>query len=127
MRTDKQTDPAQWDIGALIKALGALDDEARTAALSVLAHHLTVETRRLLTKTIDQAVLTRVRAVNEIEHHLTSRLHPDGLRPPEGDAALLRDIASDAARCDLMPAVKRGLVVAMRNALANAKIAVEAP
>ena len=60
-----------------------------------------------------------LRAVNEFEHHLTSRLHPAGLRPADGDTALLADIVADAARCGLTNAVKRGLVIAARNALAD--------
>ena len=30
MKTRKETDPAEWEIEALIEALGALDDKART-------------------------------------------------------------------------------------------------
>jgi len=120
MKTRKETDPAEWEIEALIEALGALDDKARTSALSVLAHHLTVEIRILLSDSpFDEKVLDRVRAVNEFEHHLTSRLHPAGLRPADGDTALLADIVADAARCGLTNAVKRGLVIAARNALAD--------
>ena len=40
MKTPKMTDPAEWEVEALIEAIGALDDEARTGALSVLAHIL---------------------------------------------------------------------------------------
>ena len=43
MKTPKMTNPAEWEVEALILAIGALDDEARTGALSVLAHYLTVE------------------------------------------------------------------------------------
>ena len=72
MKTRKETDPAEWEIEALIEALGALDDKARTSALSVLAHHLTVEIRILLSDSpFDEKVLDRVRAVNEFEHYLT--------------------------------------------------------
>jgi hypothetical protein len=127
MTTRKQTDPEKWDIDTLIESLGVLNDEARTAALSVFAHHLTVEIRVLLSvPPFDQPVLDRVRAVNEFEHHLTGRLHPAGLRPPEGDMALLHDIAADAARCGLTAAVKRSLVIAARNAIAGAKTPVPA-
>ena len=118
----KITDPAQWGIDTLIEALGGLGDKARTGALSVFAHHLTVEIRLLLSDPpFDDLVLDRVRAINEFEHHLTSRLHPDRLCSPEGDVSLLSDIAVDGARCGLGAAVKRGLVIAARNALANAK------
>jgi hypothetical protein len=120
MTARKITDPARWDIDTLIGSLGELGDKTRTGALSVFAHHLTVEIRVLLSAPpFDDEVLNRVRAVNEFEHHLTSRLHPDGLRSPEGDISLLSDIAADAARCGLGAAVKRGLVIAVRNALAN--------
>jgi hypothetical protein len=121
------TDPAKWEIEALIEALGALDEEARTGALSVLAHHLTVEIRILLSDPhLDDQVLERVRAVNEFEHHLTSRLHPAGLRSAEGDMALLADIVADAAKCGLTGAVRRGIVIAARNALAGTPKAIAA-
>ena len=127
MKTPKMTNPAEWEVEALILAIGALDDEARTGALSVLAHYLTVEIRILLSDPpFDQQVLERVRAVNEFEHHLTSRLHPAGLRPAEGDRALLADIVADAARCGLTSAVKRELVIAARNALAGTPKAIAA-
>ena len=127
MRTRRVTDPAQWEIGTLIEALGALDDKKRTGALSLLAHHLTVEIRALLSAPrIDQQVLERVRAVNEFEHHLTSRLHPDGLRSAAGDMSLLADIVGDAERCGLTSAVKRGLVIAARNALTGTAKAIAA-
>jgi hypothetical protein len=118
----RRMDPEQWDIDGLIEFIGTLDDETRTGALSVLAHHLTVEVRLLLSDPpFDQPRLDRVRAINEFEHHLTSRLHPAGLRPPEGDVALLRDIVADSARCGLTAAVKRGLATAARNAFASSK------
>lgn len=121
--TPRPTDPSRWGIDALIALLGSLDDEARTGALSVVAHHLTVEIRMLLSDPpFDQPVLDRVRAINEFEHHLTSRLHPDGSRSSEGDIALLRDIAADAARCSLTPAIRRALVIATRNALTDSKL-----
>jgi len=127
MTTRRQRDPARWDLDTLIASLGALDDEGRTGALSVFAHHLTVEVRILLSDPrFDQSVLDRVRAFNEFEHHLTSRLHPNGLRSAEGDMALLRDIAADAARCSLTPAVRRGFVIAASHALTNAKMPAEA-
>ena len=127
MTARKITDPARWDIDTLIGSVGGLGDKARTGALSVFAHHLTVEIRILLSDPpFDDQVLNRVRAVNEFEHHLTSRLHPDGLRSPEGDMSLLSDIAQDAARCGLEAAVKRGLIIAARNALANTKKTVAA-
>jgi hypothetical protein len=127
MKTHRGTDPAEWEIEALIEALGALDDQARTGALSLVAHHLTVEIRILLSDPLcDQRVLDRVRAINEFEHHLTSRLHPNGLRSGEGDMALLADIVADAARCGLTSAVKRGLVIAIRNALADTPKAIAA-
>jgi hypothetical protein len=127
MKVCKGTDPAEWETEALIKALGALDDKARTGALSLLAHHLTVEIRILLSDPLcDQRVLDRVRAVNEFEHHLTSRLHPNGLRSGEEDMVLLADIVADAARCGLTRAVKRGIVIAVRNALADTPKAIAA-
>src|SRR5271170_3737067 len=127
MTARRVIDPARWDVDTLIGSLGKLGEEARTGALSVFAHYLTVEIRTLLSDPpFDDQVLNQVRAVNEFEHHLTSRLHPDGSRSPEGDISLLSDIAADAARCGLESAVKRGLVIAARNALANAKKTVAA-
>jgi hypothetical protein len=127
MLTNKQRDPRSWDFDALIESFGVLDNEARTGALSVFAHHLTVEARTLLSEPpFNQPVLDRVRALNEFEHHLTSRLHPEGLRSAQGDTALLRDIAADAARCSLTSAIQRGLVIAVRNTLANTKLPVAA-
>ena len=122
MTAHRPKDPGQWDIDTLIESVGALDDKARAGALSVLAHHLTVETRILLSDPpFDDATLARVRAVNEFEHHLTSRLHPDGRRSPEGDISLLNDIAVDAERSGLTAAIKRGLVIAVRNAIGSNK------
>ena len=122
MTVSRRANPAEWDIEMLIEALGNLDNRARAGALSVFAHHLTVETRLLLSEgAVDQPIIDRVRTINEFEHHLTSRLHPDGLRAAEGDTSLLRDIADDAARCGLSAAVKRGLVIAVQNALLAAK------
>lgn len=122
MRARRVADPAQWETEALVEALGALDDKTRTGALSVLAHHLTVEIRMLLSDPpSDRQLLDRVRSINEFQHHLTSRLHPDELRSAEGDMALLSDIVADAERCGLLTAVKRGLVIAARNALTNTR------
>jgi hypothetical protein len=114
-------DPAQWETGALIEGISGLNAAARLGALAVFAHQMTVEIRILLSEGLpDQLTVDRVRAINEFQHQLTSRLHPDESRAPEQDKSMLRDIAADAARCGLTSAIKRGLIIAARNAFASA-------
>jgi hypothetical protein len=118
----RNTDPAEWEIGALIESVGRLPENARTAALSVLAHSLTVEIRALLLDSpFSDPVIDRVRQVNECLHHLTSRLNPFHERSPEHDVSLLSALAADAETHGLHSAMKRGLVIAVRNAIARAR------
>lgn len=114
-------DPAGWDIEALIETIGALADAPRTAALAVFAHQLTVEVRVVLDGPFPDPGFDQVRQLNEFLHHLTSRLHPAHGRSPAGDKSLLDAFAADAARTGLEKSVKRGLVVAVRNAVAKSK------
>src|ERR1700683_3384170 len=121
MTTYKIVDPAKWDIDTLIGAVGSLDEARRTAALAVLAHHLTVEIRMALDEPFPHPGLDHVRQLNEFLHHLTSRLHPTPERPSVGDKSLLDAFAADAARVGLEKGLKRGLVIAVRNAGTKAK------
>src|ERR1700694_1343086 len=115
-------DPADWEIGALVDTIGKLDQTARTGALAVLAHSLTVEIRALLVDPpFSDGVIDRVRQVNEILHHLTSRLNPNHERSSEHDLSLLSALAADAERRGLHSAMKRGLVIAVRNALVRGR------
>jgi hypothetical protein len=118
----RNVDPGGWESSALIASIGKLDETARTAALAVLAHSLTVEIRALLVEPpFSEAVIARVRQINETLHHLTSRLNPHHERSSEDDLSLLSALATDAARCGLHAAMKRGLVIAVRNSLTHAR------
>jgi len=121
MTIAKTSDPSGWDIDALVEAMGMLGEVRRTAALGVLAHHLTVEIRIALDELMPHPGLDRVRALNEFLHHLTSRLHPDARRSSEDDKSLLEAFSADAERVGLEKGLKRGLVIAVRNAQAKAK------
>jgi len=121
MTIAKTGDPSGWDIDTLIEAIGVLGEARRTAALAVFAHHLTVEVRVALDDPMPHPGLDRVRKLNEFLHHLTSRLHPDERRSSEDDKSLLEAFSADAARVGLEKGLKRGLVIAMRNAQAKTK------
>jgi hypothetical protein len=118
----RDLDPARWEIGTLIDSIGKLDETARAAAMAILAHSLTVEIRALLVDPpFSDAVIARVRQINETLHHLTSRLNPHHDRSSDDDLSLLSALAEDAARCGLHAAMKRGLVIAVRNSLTRAR------
>ncbi|HWD59600.1 MAG TPA: hypothetical protein VG308_15040 [Stellaceae bacterium] len=116
MTISKVGDPSGWDIGVLVEAVGLLDDTRRRAALAVFAHHLTVEIRVALDEPMPHPGLDRIRQLNEFLHHLTSRLHPDERRSAEDDRSLLEAFSADAARVGVEKGLKRGLVIAVRNA-----------
>ncbi|HZK92011.1 MAG TPA: hypothetical protein VFC56_17865 [Stellaceae bacterium] len=121
MTTSKVSDPANWDVETLIEAVGGLEDARRAAALAVFAHHLTVEIRVVLDGSFPEPGFVQVRQLNEFLHQLTSRLHPADGRSAEDDKSLLDAFAVDAARVGLDKSLKRGLMIAVRNALATAK------
>jgi hypothetical protein len=121
MTIGKMDDPGAWDIDTLVEAVGALDAARRTIALAVLAHHLTVEVRVAVDEPMPHPGLDRVRQLNEFLHHLTSRLDPEESRSAADDKSLLEAFAADAARVGLEKGLKRGLVIAVRNARAKAK------
>jgi hypothetical protein len=112
-------DPASWAIPSLIEAIAKLEDGRRMAALAVFAHHLTVEIRIALDEPSSRTRLDQVRQLNEFLHRLTSRLHPSERRSPEDDKSLLEAFAADAERVGLRDGLKRGLVIAARNALVD--------
>lgn len=121
MTTSEIADPGDWDVDTLIDAIGALGEARRTTALSVLAHHLTVELRIALDEPMPHPGLDRVRQLNEFLHHLTSRLDPDERRLANDDRALLEAFSADAARVGLEKGLKRGLVIAVRYTRAETK------
>src|SRR6185312_5332349 len=61
MTSPKFVDPGDWDVEALIDAIGALGDSRRRAALAVLAHHLTVEIRLALDEPASGSAINRLR------------------------------------------------------------------
>ena len=120
MTTAQLRDPASWTISALVKAIVQLDNRRRAAALAVFAHHLTVEIRIALDEPYSQSALDQVRQLDEFLHQLTSRVHPTERRSSADDKSLLEAFAADAERVGLENGLKRGLVIAVRNALADA-------
>ncbi len=121
MSISKMGDPAGWDVDALIEAIRELDDTRRVAALAVFAHYLTVEIRVVLDGSFPDPGVDQVRQLNEFLHHLTNRLHPSHEASPADDKSLLDAFSADAARTGLEKGLKRGLVIAVRNALAKTK------
>ena len=119
MTIPKTSDAASWTVEALIETMGELDDGQRAAALAVFAHHMTVEIRIALDEPFPHPGMDQVRQLNEFLHHLTARLHPSEHRSPADDKSLLEAFAADASKVGLERGLKRGLVIAVRNALAD--------
>lgn len=121
MIISKVGDPAGWDVDSLIETIRELDDTRRTAAIAVLAHHLTVEVRVVMDGPFPDPGFEQVQQLNEFLHQLTSRLHPSHGTSSADDKSLLDAFAADATRTGLEKGLRRGLVIAVRNALAKEK------
>jgi hypothetical protein len=122
--TDRACDVANLSVVGALDALGTLENDARVAALCVLAHSLTVDARAILVdRPLSDTSLDRLQRINEFLHQLTGYLNPSKRRParPDEDVELVRAIADSSERYGLELALHRALVTALRHAVAFQK------
>ena len=113
--------PRPFDLDNVLSEFIRLPGDERRAFLSIFAHSLTVAMRTaLLDRPVSEADADRAWQINEWLHQLTSCCSPRSTRDAEGEAELIRDIATGSFRHGLDAAIGRAVATAAGNTIALA-------